>query len=281
MTISRSRRFYQILTAVLAVLILVFYLFPYWYVITTSFRTQDEERAAPFVWFPDPVHMDNYRDILLKNAFDIMTGLKNSLIVSIATTVICALLGVLAGYGYARIPFRGRSVSIMLVLATWTIPWLLVLIPLWAILYDLQLVDTKIGLIIGYSSGFVPITTWIMLGHFKSLPADMEDSARIDGCSRVGALMRIILPISAPAIMAAGVYAFISSMGEFIFTLITTMTNNARTLTIMLSMLVSKFVTEKTIMAAGSMIAAFFPVVLVMIFQRYLIAGLSAGAVKG
>jgi multiple sugar transport system permease protein len=281
MSISKSRQFYRVLTVVLAVAILVFYLFPYWYVVTTSFRLPDEERAAPFVWFPNPVHLDNFKDILLKDAFDIMTGLKNSLIVSIATTLICAFLGVLAGYGYARIPFKGRQASIVLVLATWTIPWLLVLIPLWAILYELQLVDTKIGLIIGYSSGFVPITTWIMLGHFKSLPADMEDSARIDGCSRIGALMRIILPISTPAIMAAGVYAFISSMGEFIFTLITTMTNNARTLTIMLSMLVSKFVTQKTIMAAGSIIAAAFPVVLVMIFQRYLIAGLSAGAVKG
>jgi len=281
MSISRSRRFYAVLTAVVALLILVFYLFPYWWVVTTSFRTQDEERASPFVWFPNPVHLDNYRDILLKDVFDIMTGLKNTLIVSFATTLICVFLGVLAGYGYARIPFRGRSASITLVLATWTIPWLLVLIPLWAILYELKLVDTKTGLIIGYSSGFVPITTWIMLGHFKSLPADMEDSARIDGCSRVGALFRIILPISTPAIMAAGVYAFISSMGEFIFTLITTMTNNSRTLTIMLSMLVSKFVTEKTIMAAGTIIACIIPVVLVMIFQRYLIAGLSAGAVKG
>lgn len=281
MSISASRRFLGVLTAIAVILILVFYLFPYWWVITTSFRTQDEERAQPWVFYPNPVHLDNYEAILFKNSFDIMTGLQNSLIVAAATTVICVLLGSLAGYAYARIRFPFRGLSIALILATWTIPWLLVMIPLWVILYDLKLIDTKQGLIIGFSSGFVPITTWIMLGHFKSLPTDLEDSARIDGCSRVGALFRVILPISTPAIMAAGAYAFISSMGEFMFSLITTTTTKSKTLPIVLASLVGKFVTEKTIMAAGTIIASIFPVVLVMIFQRYLIAGLSAGAVKG
>jgi multiple sugar transport system permease protein len=279
--VSTSKRFYAVVTAIAVVLILFFYLFPYWWVITTSFRTQDEERAEPWVLYPSPVRLDNYKAIIVENAFDIMTGLKNTLIVASLTTLICVFLGVLAGYAYARIPFPGRGLSVVLMLATWTVPWLLVMIPLWVILYDLNLIDTKLGLIIGFASGFVPITTWIMLGHFRSLPSDLEDSARIDGCSRVGALFRIILPISTPAIMAAGAYAFISSMGEFMFSLITTTTNASRTLPIVLAALVGKFVTEKTIMAAGTIIAAVFPVVLVMIFQRYLIAGLSAGAVKG
>jgi multiple sugar transport system permease protein len=281
MSLSSTRRLYAILTTIAVILIVAFYLFPYWWVIITSFRTQDEERALPWVLYPNPVRLDNYEKIFFENAFDVLTGLKNTLIVSAITTVICVVLGSLAGYAYARIPFRGRGLSIALMLATWTIPWLLVMIPLWAILYDLQLIDTKLGLIIGFVSGFVPITTWIMLSHFRSLPVELEDAARCDGCSRLGTLFRIVLPISTPAIMAAGAFAFISSMGEFLFSLIVTTSSESRTLPVVLAALVGKYVTEKTIMAAGTVIAAIFPLVLVTIFQRYLIAGLSAGAVKG
>jgi len=281
MSLSSTRRFYAVLTALAVILILVFYLFPYWWVVVTSLRTQEEERAAPWVLYPNPVHLVNYEKIFFEDAFSVLTGLKNTLIVSAITTVICVFLGSLAGYAYARIPFRGRALSIGLMLATWTIPWLLVMIPLWAIMYDLQLIDTKAGLVVGFVSGFAPITTWIMMSHFRSLPVELEDSARVDGCSRVGALFRIVLPISTPAMMAAGAFALISSMGEFLFSLIVTTTDQSRTLPVVLASLVGKYVTEKTIMAAGTIIAAIFPLVLVTVFQRYLIAGLSAGAVKG
>jgi len=276
-----SKRLYAILRTVAILVILGFYLFPFWWVITTSFRLEAEERAQPVILYPRPFHLDNYKGILLQNERNVMTGLKNSLLAATATTLICVFLGSLAGYAYARLPFPGKGLSLGLMLATWMIPWLIVLVPLWAILYDLGLVDTIAGLIVGFSSGFLPISTWIMLSHFKSLPEELEDAARIDGCSRVGALFRIVLPISTPAIMATGAFAFISSMSEFGFSLLMTTTTKSKTLPLTLAALASKFVTEKTTMAAGSMIAVVLPVILVMIFQRYLIAGLSTGAVKG
>jgi multiple sugar transport system permease protein len=281
MSVSRSRRWFALLRTVAVLFILVFYLFPFWWVVTTSFRLEAEEGVQPVVLFPRPLHLDNYEAIVLHNDRDVMTGLRNSLVAATATTFVCILLGSLAGYAYARLSFPGKGFSLGLMLATWMIPWLIVLIPLWAILYEIGLVDTIAGLVIGFSSGFLPVSTWIMLGHFKSLPEELEDSARIDGCSRVGALFRIILPISTPALMATGAFAFISSMSEFTFSLLMTTTMNSKTLPLVLASLASKFVTEKTLMATGSIIAVFIPVVLAMIFQRYLIAGLSAGAVKG
>jgi multiple sugar transport system permease protein len=280
-SVSLSRRFYALLRTVAVLFILAFYLAPFWWVVTTSFRLEVEERDQPLVLYPRPFHLDNYAAILLHNERDVMTGLQNSLLAATATTLLCVLLGSLAGYAYARLSFPGKGLSLGLMLATWMIPWLIVLIPLWAILYELGLVDTILGLVIGFSSGFLPIATWIMLSHFKSIPEELEDSARIDGCSRLGALFRVILPISTPAIMATGAFAFISSMGEFIFSLLMTTTMQSKTLPLVLSSLAGKFVTEKTMMAAGSMIAVIIPVILTMLFQRYLIAGLSAGAVKG
>src|SRR5437588_5687851 len=117
MSLTNTRRLYGVLTAVAVVLIIVFYLFPYWWVVVTSFRTQEEERALPWVLYPNPVRLDNYQKIFLENAFDVLTGLKNTLIASVLTTAICVVLGSLAGYAYARIPFRGRGLSIALRLA--------------------------------------------------------------------------------------------------------------------------------------------------------------------
>jgi multiple sugar transport system permease protein len=281
MAISSSRRLLSVLRTLAVLFILVFYLFPFWWVATTSLRLDVEEREQPVVFFPRPAHLDNYEAIVLHNEHDVLSGLRNSLVAAIVTTFICILLGSLAGYAYARLPFPGKGLSLGLMLATWMIPWLIVLIPLWAILYDLGLVDTIAGLVLGFSSGFLPVSVWIMLSHFKSLPEELEDSARIDGCSRLGALFRIILPISAPAILATGAFAFISSMSEFTFSLLMTTTMNSKTLPLVLASMASKFVTEKTMMAAGSIIAVVIPVALAIIFQRYLIAGLSAGAVKG
>jgi len=145
----------------------------------------------------------------------------------------------------------------------------------------LGLVDTKAALVIGYTGWLLPISVWILYGYFQTIPKDLEDAARIDGCTRFKALFRVVMPLSAPGLAATAIYVFISSTNEFLFAMIFASTHRSKTIPVALADMVGKYQIRYGDMTAGAVIAAIFPVVLALIFQKYLVRGLTAGSVKG
>ena len=142
------------------------------------------------------------------------------------------------------------------------------------------MLNTWYGLVIGYVAWLLPIATWILYGYFKTIPKDLEDSGRIDGCSRVGSLIRLVLPVSTPGLISAGIVVFMFSMGEFIFAVTTMSQMKAHTLPIEITIFVGKFALDYGAMSATAVLTLISPVILVLLLQKYLIEGLTKGAVK-
>jgi len=167
-----------------------------------------------------------------------------------------------------------------MILATQMIPAVGIIIPIYVIMMNLHLLDTHLGLFVTYSSFVLPLMIWIMMGYFQTIPIDIEDAARIDGCSRLGALVRVVLPLAAPGLAATGIFAFIVAWNEFFFALILTETAT-KTLPVLISEFSTKFGADYVMMSTGGILASLPPVILALTFQRFIIKGLTGGAIKG
>lgn len=166
-------------------------------------------------------------------------------------------------------------------IATYMLPPIALVIPLYQIMSGLDLLDTRIALIIIYSSFVTPFVIWIMRGYIEGISPELDDAARVDGCSRLGALVRVILPVSAPGLISTGLLAFLLSWDEFFYALVMTQTNAAKTVPVALNDFIGRHGIDFGMLAAGGVLAAIPPVVIAVVFQRYLVAGLTAGGVKG
>jgi len=157
----------------------------------------------------------------------------------------------------------------------------MILVPVYTIIRDLKLMDTLQGLIIIYSALIMPFAVWIMRGYFLTIPRDLEDAARIDGCTRIGALIRVVIPLSAPGLVATSLFCFLLSWEEFLFALIFTSSPAAKTIPVAIAEFTGRHAIDYGMMATGGVIAAIPPVLIALLFQRYLVSGLTSGAVKG
>ena len=207
----------------------------------------------------------------------------NSMIVATATTVISVAIATLGAYSLARLRFPGSEVLGRFVLLTYTIPSVLLLIPLFKIVVTLNLANNLIALVITYTTFSVPFCLWLLRSYFQSLPRDLEEAAMVDGASRLGALFRVILPLSIPGIVATGLFAFILAWNEFLFALVFTTTSDVKTLPIGVS---TTFTAEQTatdwaVAMSASTLSAVPIFIIVLILQRGLVRGITAGAVKG
>ena len=250
-------------------------LFPIYWILVTSFQDSD---AVNFV--PRILTLRNYITIFTSDRFNIITPLYNSLRVALSTTFICILLGVLSAYAFARLKFKGSNVLFLILIFTEMLPPVALLIPFFLLYQRLHLFNTWYGLVIGYVAWLLPITTWVLYSYFQSIPKDLEEAARADGATRVGALFKIVLPISAPGIIAATVICFMFSMGEFLFAVTVATAEKAQTLTVNMNIFITKFQIEYGYLTATTIVTLLFPVTLVLILQRFLIEGLTKGAVK-
>jgi len=161
------------------------------------------------------------------------------------------------------------------------LPPIALVIPLYLGLAALGLLDTKTGLVVTYCSIVTPFCLWTMSNYYLSLPPDLEDAARVDGCSRVGALVRVILPLSRPGVLTTGMFGFLLAWDEFLFSLIFTSTTNAKTIPVAIAEFTGKYSSDFGLIAAGGVLATLPPLVLALVFQRYIAGGLTSGAVKG
>ena len=211
----------------------------------------------------------------------VLPGLRNSLIICISLMIINLTVGSLAGYAFARFRYKYLRWGFLAMLLTRMVPPIAIIIPFFVIFKDLGLLNTYPALIITYTSFTVPFTAWIMRGYFDTIPTDLDDAGLVDGCSRLQVITKIIVPLSAPGMVASAIFVFLVSWNEFIFAALLTRDISTQTITVVLAFMPSQFLMPYGIIAATGIISMGPPVALALIFQRYLVQGLVAGSVKG
>jgi len=265
-----------IITYVLVIVTIILSIGPIIYLLITSFKPPELTFAIPPVWSFTPT-LQNYREVL---SSDFMSYLTNSVVVALTTTLVALVLGSFAAFGFARFRFRGAFWLRMSALIPQMLPPITIIVPLYVIFNGMKLTDTRTALIISYLTFTIPLAIWLMIGFFEDVPEDLEESAMIDGCTRFQALRKITLPIVTPGLAATAILNFMYCWNEFLYAVILT-GRNARTLPVT----ITSFMTNKAILwgriaAAGSLVL--IPILIfALIAQRYLIRGLSKGAVKG
>jgi len=269
---------------VFVALVLITMLFPFYWVANMSLQTSNQlYDIPPHFWPPQPT-LENFRSVLLeeRGLMRFYDAVFNTLIVAAVAMSVCVALGSITGYALARLNFRWGLWFLFVLISTQMVPPLVDLIPLYIIFSRiLKLLDTKLALIIGYTGWLLPISVWILYGYFQTIPRDLESAARIDGCTRMQALFRVVMPLSAPGIAATAIYVFISSTNEFLFAMIFTSTRRSITIPVALSDMIGKYQIRYGDMTAGAVIAAALPVILALLFQKYLVQSLTSGGVKG
>lgn len=285
---KHEKKLQRFMIYILAFFIVLYVLLPYSWLIISSISTKAELMNVPLKWIPKNPTLDNYADLFLgrsNSTTDATSQFKqaliNSAIISLAVTAISIVIGVLAAYGFARFRFRGRKTSFLFVLITQMIPPIAIIIPLYMIMLKLNLMDNKISLIVIYLSFILPFEIWILKGYLANIPVELEESARIDGCSRMKSFFKIILPLSSSGLASTTIFAFIIAWNEFFYAMSFTTKLKAKTLPVLITEFSSKFGADYIMVCTVGVVASLPPFLLALIFQKYIIAGLTAGAVKG
>ncbi len=280
-----ARRRYTVFIHVAAVLTMLVILAPFAWLAYSSLVAPTDLLSKPLHWWPSHWTLSRYREIFAGHgqsaAAEFRTAMRNSFLVAAGTVLVSLTVGVLGGYALARLRFPLRRFTLLSFLVTYMLPPITLLIPLYLLMARFGLLDTKTGLVIVYCSLATPFALWTMSNFLGALPAEIEESARVDGCSRLGALFRVVLPLARPGIVATGLFAFLLCWDEFLYALIFTSTDQAKTIPVAIAEFTGRNAVDFGLIAAGGILATLPPLLLTMVFQRYLIDGLSAGAVKG
>jgi multiple sugar transport system permease protein len=250
---------------------------PFVWMMLASIKT-NREIYQDFTIFPKTVYFGHYVSLMTGN-FGIW--MKNSTIVSVTATGLSIVLGSLGAYAITRLRFSGRRVMAIALICTYLIPSSLLFIPLFQVIARLDLVDTLTGLMLVYPTFTLPFCTWMLVSYFRSIPQELEDAALIDGCDRLGVLFRIMLPLSAPAIVVVCLFSFTQAWNEFLYALVFTNSMATKTVTVGLTQMLGEDVFYWGQMMAGALITALPPVIMYTLAQRLVIRGLTLGGVKG
>lgn len=266
----------------IVIVIVVWTMAPYLWLIISSISTKIEMAAKPLRWIPAKITLSRYAEILWGSesaAQSFRPAFLNSIVVALITTFIVIVVGVLAAYSISRFNFIGQKSIFFLLLATQMIPPVTLAVPLYSMFRKLGLLDTRLALIITYSALALPLIVWILKGFFDNLPVALEEAARIDGCSRWQILFKIIVPLSLPALTTSMVLAFITCWDEYFFALTLTQVK-AVTMPVAIASFSSKYGVDYLMTATAGVLVSIFPVFLSLIFQKYVVSGLTQGAVK-
>lgn len=270
-----------------AVLMAVVILAPFAWLVISSISPPTELLAKEPHWWPDRPTLMRYDAIFSSNAAgtdvagSFLQAMVNSFVVAAWTTAVSLTVGGLGGYAFARLRFRFRRTSLFAFLAIYMLPPIALVIPLYLALAATSLLDTRTGLVITYCAIVTPFCLWTMSNYYLSLPPDLEEAARVDGCTRLGALVRVILPLARPGLLTTAMFGFLLAWDEFLFALIFTSTLEAKTIPVAIAEFTGKYSSDFGLIAAGGVLATIPPLVLALIFQRYIVGGLTSGGVKG
>lgn len=253
--------------------------FPLLWMISTSFKPGNEIFTKIPRWIPNQPTIENYRFMLLHTTYPVYY--LNTLKVSIITTVFALVISVFAGYSLSRFRFRGRGFLGVLIIAVQMFPYVLLVIPMFIVMRSMGLIDTHLSLIIAYSTFALPFSTWMLKGYFDTIPVSLEEAAIIDGCRRSQILFRIILPLSAPGLVAVAMFTFILGWREYIYALAFTRSEKLRLLTVGLALMQGQHgrISWGQIMS-GAVLACIPAILVFTILQKYMVQGFTRGAVK-
>ncbi|WP_435790070.1 carbohydrate ABC transporter permease [Clostridium sp.] len=233
----------------------------------------------PITYLPKHPTLENYRNILKTTNFPVY--FRNSMIVSSTSAIVTSTITLFAGYSLARFKFAGKKLTLLIFLATQMVPVVAIIIPIFLLFSKLKLINNLLGLVIIYTVLNIPFCTLMIKGFFEKIPYSLEEAAMIDGCSRVEALIRIIFPVMKPGIIATFVFAFIGAWNELFFNTIFISREVLKTLPTGINSFIGKYDINWGMMTAGSVIALIPIFIMFGIIQKYLVAGMTAGSVKG
>jgi len=243
---------------------------------------------VPARLIPESVTLQNYVDIFRPAAFGDNSGqstfflaLRNSAVVTLGTTLVACVFGTLAAYAFARLNVPRRRTLLLVVLGSQLLPAISLIIPLFRMFKAAGLLDSLVALILAYSTFSMPFVVWIMAGYFQSVPAELEEAARIDGASRFQAFLRIAVPLAAPGIGATAIFTLLNAWDEFFFALIFTSTYAAKTVPVALAEFIGRHSVNWGLLVTGGFIASLPPIILSLLFYRYIVSGITAGGLKG
>lgn len=262
----------------LAVPVILLSLGPFLWLLKTSLVPESRIFVRPLEYLPSTVTLENF--VMLFERMNFFDYFANSFIVAIGSTVLGLIISMSSSYAFARFRFRGRRFFMTLFLVIPMFPTVLILIPIYDIMRVTGLLNTYASLIVAYSSFTIPFAVWMMTGYFAALPVEMEEAARVDGCSRLGAFVRVLLPTAVPGISATALYIFIVSWNEYTFAAMLAQDEAVRTLPVALQFFITEFTVNWGLLAAGGVIVSLPVILLFIVLQRQLIAGLTAVAVK-
>jgi trehalose/maltose transport system permease protein len=279
LTKTLSKLLLRVAFWMLIIAIIVFSTFPFYYAILTSLKTS--EQLFSIDYFLTSFHFGNYETVFSQASF--IRSLGNSLFVSTLTVVISLLFGLTAAYALGRVEFRGRGAVLLMVLGVSMFPQVAVLSGLFEVIRWLNLYNNPLALVFSYTIFTLPFTVWVLTTFMRQLPKELEEAAIVDGASPIVTLFQVFMPLMWPAMVTTGLLAFIAAWNEFLFALTFTLTDDQRTVPVAIALISggSAYELPWGIIMAASVVVTVPLVILVLIFQRRIVSGLTAGAVKG
>jgi trehalose/maltose transport system permease protein len=265
----------------LIIIILIYTLFPFYWAIASSLQPSSDLFKTPVSYWPEKIDWSHYRAVWEADFF--RKALRNSIIVGVSTVALALTIGSLAAYALGRMQFRGRTFTLYLILSMTMFPQIAILASLYKVLNSFNLINTLPALIVAYTTFSLPFTVWVLTSFFKAMPGELEEAALVDGASPLRAFWQILLPLALPGLVTTGLLAFIGTWNEYLFAL--TYTQDWGSKTVPLAIVAFSGQTEFELpwgnRLAASLVITVPLIILVMIFQRKILAGLTAGAVKG
>jgi ABC-type glycerol-3-phosphate transport system permease component len=252
--------------------------FPLYWAVASSITPESRLFGAPSL-FPDRPVLDHYRALFDERNF--WVPIRNSLIVAGTTTLLSVMIGGLAAYALARLRFRGKAPLLAFILAVSMFPQIAIVSPLYIVLRELRLINTYPGLVLPYLTFAMPLTIWLLVGFFRQLPAELEEAGLMDGAGRLRILREIILPVSLPGLATTAILTFLYSWNEFLFALSFTLGPERYTVPVAIALFRGQYQVPWGQILAGAVVATIPVALIVLLFQRRIVQGLTAGAVKG
>jgi multiple sugar transport system permease protein len=290
-SLATARRRRAALFALAGAAVAAYFLAPFSWLVLTSVMREQEAMSVPPHWLPEQPTAANYASFVAPSgtrsivgsraAENTLPGILNSLIAAVGTAALNLGLGIVAGYSFARVRFPGRTALLFVYLGSRMVPGIALIVPLYLVIQRLGLLDTLLALVVTYLTFTLPFTIWLLKSYFQGIPRELEEAALVDGCGWGRMVLRVLLPAAAPGLVAAAMFAFMTAWNDYLFAVILTSSMAAKTAPVVVAGFATDVTTERTLMAAGGVLAVIPPLALAFVFQRLIVQGLVSGAVKG
>ncbi len=260
-------------------MMLFFVLFPFYWIMITAFKANSQISQRLNVFWPSPWTTEQFQRLFYEQPF--FVWFQNSVIVAVFTTVLAVVIAALGAYALTRLRFTGANLMQTILLITYLLPGALMFIPLYGILADLGVINTRMALILTYPTSMIPFATWLLMGYYRGIPEELEHAAMVDGATRLQAFLRITLPLTTPALLAVTLFSFTAAWKEYLFAFVFITSERLMTLPVGLAQTIFGDIYPWGLLMAASLVISIPVVIFYMYGQRFMIAGLTAGSVKG